>query len=563
MEMNSSKCGAHDVQNQYNRRSITSGAALLVSYFALLHTADGFTTPNAQSSSRWTPLCARLHDEQPRLIRKKVVAMKNGKSASSKSVLNPPRSLSRSNNANIADGPLSRLSHDEELCLLRQMRSHPPDSPISQMARQTLLIHNLPLVKSIVTKILRARPHLRKMIRSATEIRGNAGVLNASSLLMRASATESQVGAALTRDDLLNEGTIGLAEAIDRYDFAYSNVKTNEENSSHSQPSDIEINSNKVPKGARLGTYATYWIRARILRAILNREHAFRFPERTLLASYRLVKAAKQLGLEWAAVEDLRDDEHLAIPKGSKEQQQRQELRTSLLKAAGIASESLFREAIRVRTVCKSGIPAPLESWMSPALNSSEQEENYFMSDSDPQHIRDTLSKFLVPREVEVLSLRYGLVNPFEDVSVDGSTGEVGLSGKEQPEIRLFRDYQAEAEEELFGPSGILSHYSTEPSQITFEDITSFQSTAAVNSITKNSNKLNSVAEGKSNRGPVEKSKALPSFPSSTLLSYKEIGKQMTLSAEYCRRLCTAALQKLARAAEEGRLAESDFSLGW
>jgi len=48
-----------------------------------------------------------------------------------------------------------------------------------------------------------------------------------------------------------------------------------------------------------------------------------------------------------------------------------------------------------------------------------------------------------------------------------------------------------------------------------------------------------------------------------TLLPFKDIGKKMTLSGEYCRRLCSAALDKLTRAVEEGRLAESDFSLGW
>lgn len=491
------------------------------------------------------------------------MAMKNGKSKSSKSVLNPPRSFSRSNNSNIANGPLSRLSHDEEISLLRQMRSHPADSPVSQMARQTLLIHNLPLVKSIVTKILRSKPHLRKMMKSPSENRNKGGVVNASSLLTRASAAESRVGAALTRDDLLHEGTIGLAEAIDKYDFAYSNVETKMQNPAQLPSGDTKITSNTLPKGARLGTYATYWIRARILRAIQNREHAFRFPERTLLASHRLVKAAKELGLEWAAVEDLKDDDHLSTSVSSQQQKQGKQLRDTLMKAAGIASESLFREAIRVRTVCKSGIPTPLESWMSPSLNSAEREENFLLPDSDSQHIRETLSKFLVPREVEVLSLRYGLVTPFEDVSVEVSTGGAESTGKEQSDTRVFRDYQAEAEEELFGPNGMLSHYSTEPLQITYEDISSYQSPAAVNSITGNSSELNSASEAKRSLKISAKSKALPSFPSSTLLSYKEIGKQMTLSAEYCRRLCTAALQKLARAAEEGRLAESDFSLGW
>ena len=144
------------------------------------------------------------------------------------------------------------------------------------MARQTLILRNLPLVRSIVGKILKPRPHLRP------------------------STSESLAGAALTWEDLLHEGTIGLAEALDRYDFSYSDLVQRSE----SEPS-------TRPKGARLGTYATYWIRARILRAINLREHAFRFPERTLQASHRLVKAAKELGLDWDAVVGLGEDQEV------------------------------------------------------------------------------------------------------------------------------------------------------------------------------------------------------------------------------------------------------------
>ena len=108
---------------------------------------------------------------------------------------------------------------------------------------------------------------------------------------------------ALTRDDLLHQGTtIGLAEAIDRYDMAYAqDLKdcTGPTQASSSPSSPI------IPKGARLGTYATYWIRTRIVRAIQSREHAFCFPEHTLQASHRLVRAAKDMGLKWDVVAEL------------------------------------------------------------------------------------------------------------------------------------------------------------------------------------------------------------------------------------------------------------------
>ena len=129
-----------------------------------------------------------------------------------------------------------------------------------------------------------------------------------------------------------------------------------------------------------------------------------------------------------------------------------------------------------------------------------------------------------MPREVEVLSLRYGLGVEEEEEEVARGDG------------RVFRDYQAEAEEDLFGPGGILSHYSETPNEV---GIAAVADTAA---------------------SPVSKKRARPA---PALLPFKEIGRRMEFSGEYCRRTCAGALEKLTRAAEEGRLAESDFLLGW
>lgn len=395
------------------------------------------------------------------------------------------------------------------------MRSHPADSATSQMARQTLLLHNLPLVQSIVTKTLRSRPHL---------LSGPAGGSGGGSASL--SSSELQVGAALTKDDLLHEGTIGLAEALDKYDFSYSDLSVTEHTSS------------TAPKGARLGTYATYWIRGRILRAIQSREHAFRFPERVLQASHRLVKAAKELGLEWSTVVELKD--------ASKKNR----LRVALCDAAGISTEFLFQEAIRVRTISKSGMPTQLESWMSlsPKSVEQQQEEEEFlleMEEMGPQHTLDTLSKFLDSREVQVLSLRYGLVSAEEG-------GDTEVQASSSPQAAVFRDYEAEAEDDLFGPNGILAHYSAVPVEERQPAvIASKTASAAAASITSNITAPSSQT-------------TVPSLANTpTLLPFKDIGKKMTLSGEYCRRLCSAALDKLTRAVEEGRLAESDFSLGW
>ena len=381
---------------------------------------------------------------------------------------------------------------------MQQMKSYPADSPLSQLARETLLLHNLPLVQSIVTKVLRSRPHLQL---------GNTGSLSAQS--------ESKVGAALTRDDLLHEGTIGLAEALDRYDLAYA----------YTEPNQQLLTEKALPQGARLGTYATYWIRARIVRAIQSREHLIRFPERVLQASHRLVKAAKELDMEWNEVVEIAED--LTSLSSKKRQQQREALQD----AAGISSDFLFREAVRVRSMSTSRSHTPFESWMSA---NQQEEEELEEEEASPEQIRETLSKFLKPREVEVLSLRYGLISADED-DEEVDTNSVASSS---PHL-VFRNYEAEAEEDLFGPNGILSHYSTE------------------------SSKASSVSTPAATQETYLTVRSQTSSSTTSLLPFKEIGKRMKFSGEYCRRTCSAALNKLTRAAEEGRLAESDFLLGF
>jgi len=416
--------------------------------------------------------------------------------------------------------PLYRLSQSEEVSLLQQMRSAPPNSPISQRARQTLLLHNLPLVQSIVTKILRSRPHLLQKLGSNKSGGRDNG--------------KDVGGAALSKDDLLHEGTIGLAEAIDKYDLAYA------QSSSPTSKESPATSGSIIPKGARLGTYATYWIRARIIRAIQSREHHIRFPEHVLQASHRLVKYARDIELSWSIVSELADYDVITV----KQKKLRDELRVG----AGIKSDSLFREAVRVRTMSLVGTTTPLESWMSPSLDVSSAEQPSLEEDGGGQeHIVETLSKHLSTREVEVLSLRYGLVPSEEEAAVEETQEQ------QQPG---FRNYEAEAEEDLFGPNGMLSHYSDTPSD------TPLVAAAASTSKSTAARISSTVAPSLSQSSPSKKKK-IAATPTSTLLPFKEIGKRMQFSGEYCRRTCAVALDKLTRAVEEGRLAESDFLLGF
>ena len=102
---------------------------------------------------------------------------------------------------------------------------------------------------------------------------------------------------------------------------------------------------------------------------------------------------------------------------------------------------------------------------------------------------------------MEALSWRYGLLEEQEQPTVQASN---------------FRDYEAEAEMDLFGSQGLM---------------------------------MKTVKLG------LNRPKNMPQKGRwGEAMTFAEVGKQMAVSAEYGRRLCAQAIKKLQRAAEDGRL---------
>ncbi|VEU41250.1 unnamed protein product [Pseudo-nitzschia multistriata] len=331
-----------------------------------------------------------------------------------------------------------------------------------QLAREKLVTHNMQLVRYCVDQI----------IGKETAFESGSG------------STKGLPLNSLSREDLVQEGAIGLARAVDKWN--------------------PEI-------GGRFSTYAVYWVRAAVLRCIAERDDVVRVPGHVSQAIVKINKAAKRLG--WVLQESggILVTEH---GKGSKSVVSGAACESPSWRAARAAkclaeeaglSEQHFEEAMRARRRRYSGGYVPVEQWMESSGRSGaggyhtdeneDQDRTRMESEAANEDIRTVLSRHLRPKEMEALSWRYGLF------------------GDEQPAERANRQL-LEMEDRLFGPSAVEAAPGAKPA---------------------------SAAPAKGGRW-------------GEAMTFVEVGKKMQVSAEYTRRLCHGALDKLRRAAEEGTL---------
>lgn len=266
----------------------------------------------------------------------------------------------------------------------------------------------------------------------------------------------------LSREDLVQEGAIGLARAIDRWDPAI---------------------------GGRFSTYATYWVRATILRCIAEKDDMLRVPEHVSTAVRRMTKGAKKLGLE------VDSDNILSTVYAADASWKEAQAAKALAEEAGLTGKQLT-EAMRIRYRRNTGGYVEFESWMQNGAD-LEADVSTVLGREEPlrsvetDDLKKTLGRYLRPKEMEALCWRYGLLDE-GDVKED-----------------LVRDYVAEVENELYGAKK-----------------TNIKKAASI------------PVKGKWGEA----------------MSFKDVGRNMEVSAEYGRRLCHAALKKLRQAADDGLL---------
>jgi RNA polymerase sigma factor (sigma-70 family) len=170
-------------------------------------------------------------------------------------------------------------------------------------------------------------------------------------------------GMGLSHEDLMQEGNIGLLRAIDKFDHR---------------------------RGGRFGTYAVWWIRQGIRRALANQSRTIRIPVHALGTRYTLDQTAKQLTAQLG----------------------RQPTEQELAEATGVVQASVTQLMGLVKE------PLSLDAPRGPENDSSlgdsladvdvQSAADQALSKEQAQHLHGLL-EVLTPREQEMLRMRFGL----------------------------------------------------------------------------------------------------------------------------------------------------------
>lgn len=199
--------------------------------------------------------------------------------------------------------------------------------------------------------------------KTETEVHMAKSQLIESNLRLVISVAKRYIGKGLSLSDLIQEGNIGLMKAVDKFEYR---------------------------RGYKFSTYATWWIRQAISRAIADQSRTIRIPVHMIESMNRISKAIKELvqesGVE-PTYEEIAEKTKLPLEKVT-------------------ATLKLTKEPISIETPVGEEEESMLKDFIVDKSNLSPLEE---VLHGDLKNHIDKVLCTLSPKEEAVIRKRYGL----------------------------------------------------------------------------------------------------------------------------------------------------------